>query len=328
MTSPFSSPRPQYPQAPRGFQSPQPPNGSRSRIVLLLAGLIVVVVVAAVIVAALLFTRSSRTVSEPATTSGGARVTGTPNEASAPAAGAPSRAPSAPAQSAPGPTPTVESTSAPSVTDPTTLTAMHAEVTRDPNDPRAKGDVNAPVVMVIYSDFACPFCTQFAQNVEPELNKLVKEGTLRIEWRDLAQVTQTSPLAAQAGIAAGKQGKFWEFHDAVYAAADPKGHPAYTEDSLVDFAKKAGVPDLKKFRTDMTAAETVKAVAESTNHVHSIGIQGTPFMIVGETYINGYKDANYMTAVVKSQAAKAKEAKGAQAATGAASPTSPAAPAR
>ena len=64
MTSPFSSPRPQYPQAPRNFQNPQPPNGSRSRMVLLLAGLIVVVVVAAVIVAALLFTRSSRTMSQ------------------------------------------------------------------------------------------------------------------------------------------------------------------------------------------------------------------------------------------------------------------------
>ena len=217
---------------------------------------------------------------------------------------------------------------APPVADQQTLELIHSEIHRDPADAQAKGKVDAPVVMVIYSDFACPFCTQFAQKVEPKLDKLVKEGTLRIEWRDLAQITETSPLAAQAGRAAANQGKFWEFHDVVYAAADPKGHPTYTEDSLVDFAKKAGVPDLKKFRTDMTAAQTVKAVAESTNHVHSIGIQGTPFMIVGETYINGYKDANYMTAVVKSQAAKAKEAKGAQAATGAASPTSPAAPAR
>ena len=217
---------------------------------------------------------------------------------------------------------------APPVADQQTLELIHSEIHRDPADAQAKGKVDAPVVMVIYSDFACPFCTQFAQKVEPKLDKLVEEGTLRIEWRDLAQITETSPLAAQAGRAAANQGKFWEFHDVVYAAADPKGHPTYTEDSLVDFAKKAGVPDLKKFRTDMTAAETVKAVAESTQHVHSIGIQGTPFMIVGETYINGYKDANYMTAVVKSQAAKAKEAKGAQAATGAASPTSPAAPAR
>ncbi len=213
---------------------------------------------------------------------------------------------------------------APPVADQQTLELIHSEIHRDPADGQAKGKVDAPVVMVIYSDFACPFCTRFAQEVEPELDKLVKEGTLRVEWRDLAQITETSPLAAQAGRAAAKQGKFWEFHNAVYAAADPKDHPSYTEDSLVDFAKKAGVPDLKKFRTDMTATETVKAVTESTNHVHSIGIQGTPFMIVGETYINGYRDANYVTAVVKSQAAKAKEA---EAATGAASPTSPAAPA-
>ena len=306
MTSPLSSPKPQYPQAPRGLQSPQPPNGSRSRMVLLLAGLIVVVVVAAVIVAALLFTRNSRTVSEPATTSGGARVTGTPNEASAPAAGAPSRAPSAPAQSAPGPTPTVESTSAPSVTDPTTLTAMHAEVTRDPNDPRAKGDVNAPVVMVIYSDFACPFCTKFAQEVEPRLDDLIENGTLRIEWRDLAQVTQTSPLAAQAGIAAGKQGKFWEFHDAVYGAADPQGHPEYTEDSLVDFAEKAGVPDLERFRADMTDAATVKAVTDANQHAYSLGIKGTPFSFVNDAYIGGYRSADYVRATVLEQAALAK----------------------
>ena len=211
---------------------------------------------------------------------------------------------------------------APPVADQQTLELIHSETHRDPADAQAKGKVDAPVVMVLYSDFACPFCTRFAQQVEPELDKLVEEGTLRIEWRDLAQITETSPLAAQAGRAAAKQGKFWEFHDAVYAAADPKGHPTYTEDSLVDFAKKAGVPDLKKFRTDMTAAETVKAVSESTHHVHSIGIQGTPFMIVGETYINGYQDADYMTTAVKSQAAKAKEAKRTAGATSPATPAS------
>ena len=277
MTSPFSSPRPQYPQTPRGFQSPQPPNGSRSRMVLLLVGLIVVVVVAAVVFAALLYTRGSRTASEPATTSG-----------------------------APGPTPTVEPTSAASVTDPTTLTAMHAEVTRDPNDPRAKGDVNAPVVMVIYSDFACPFCTRFAQEVEPQLDDLVKNGTLRIEWRDLAQVTSTSSLAAQAGIAAGKQGKFWEFHDAVYAAADPQDHPTYTEDSLVEFAKQAGVPDLERFRADMVDATTAQAVTDANQHAYSLGIEGTPFFIVNDAVINGYRPADYVRATVLEQATLAK----------------------
>ena len=261
----------------------------------LLAGLIAVIVVLAVIAAAFLFARSSRTTGASTTTSAAAQTSE-----------APSGAPSAPAQSAPGPSPTDGATSAASVTDPTTLTAMHGEVTRDPNDPRAKGDVNAPVVMVVYSDFACPFCTKFAQEVEPQLDDLIKNGTLRIEWRDLAQITPTSPLAAQAGIAAGKQGKFWEFHDAVYGAADPQGHPTYTEDSLVDFAKKAGVPDLERFRADMTDATTAKAVADATQHAYSLAITGTPFFIVNDAYIGGYRPADYVRATVLEQAALAK----------------------
>ncbi|WP_167150189.1 thioredoxin domain-containing protein [Actinomyces sp. ZJ308] len=199
-----------------------------------------------------------------------------------------------------------EPTPAPPVPDPQTLELIHSETHRDPADAQAKGGVDAPVVMVIYSDFACPYCTQFAQNVEPELADLVDQGTLRIEWRDLAQISPTSPLAAQAGRAAARQGRFWEFHDAVYAAADPQGHPEYTEDSLVAFARKAGVADIERFRTDMNAPETVTAVTEATNHAHSIGITGTPFMIVGETFISGYNNADYMRAVINSQAAKAR----------------------
>ena len=215
----------------------------------------------------------------------------------------------APASSSDSAAAVPEPVPAPPVADQQTLELIHSEIHRDPADGQAKGKVDAPVVMVIYSDFACPFCTQFAQNVEPELNKLVKEGTLRIEWRDLAQISETSPLAAQAGRAAAKQGKFWEFHDAVYAAADPQGHPEYTEDSLVAFAQKAGVADIEQFRTDMNATETVNAVTEAKNHAHSIGITGTPFMIVGETFIGGYQDADYMKAVINSQAAKAKTSK-------------------
>ena len=199
--------------------------------------------------------------------------------------------------------------SAPAVTDPKILELVRSLPKRDPADAQAKGRADATVVMVLYSDFACPYCTRLAQQVEPQLADLVEDGTLRIEWRDLAQISETSPLAAQAGLAAAEQGRFWEFHDAVYAAANPQDHPEYTEDSLVAFAKRAGVADIEKFRSDMNAAETVSAVTEAKNHAHSIGITGTPFMIVGETFISGYKDADYMKAVINSQAAKAKTSK-------------------
>ncbi|MDO4901911.1 thioredoxin domain-containing protein [Actinomyces sp.] len=202
--------------------------------------------------------------------------------------------------------PTTIETAAPSQTDAELLELMHGEVRRNADDSQAKGKVDAPVVMVVYSDFACPFCTKFAQEVEPELADLVDDGTLRVEWRDLAQITATSPLAAQGGIAAGNQGKFWEFHDAVYRAADPTDHPEYTEDSLVAFAQEAGVPDLEKFRADLKDAATVQAVEDAKQHAYSLGIQGTPFFIINDAYVNGYADAGYMRNTILNQAAAAR----------------------
>ena len=265
--------------------SPTPVQSKSNRAVVVI--LVVIAIVLAVIAALLLQNVTSRHHRGAATASASSGSTGTDGSATA----------------VPEPTP------APPVPDAQTLELIHSETHRDPADGQAKGKVDAPVVMVVYSDFACPYCTQFAQKVEPELADLVAQGTLRVEWRDLAQISPTSPLAAQAGRAAAKQGKFWEFHDAVYAAADPQGHPEYTEDSLVAFAKKAGVADIDRFRTDMNAAETVSAVTEAKEHAHSIGITGTPFMIVGETFIGGYQDADYMKAVINSQAAKAKTSK-------------------
>ncbi|MDU0348397.1 DsbA family protein [Actinomyces sp. MRS3W] len=196
-------------------------------------------------------------------------------------------------------------TSAPSQTDAELLKILRGEVARDSDDARAKGDVDAPVVMVVYSDFACPYCTLFAQEVEPNLDGLIEDGTLRVEWRDLAQITQTSPLAAQAGVAAGNQGKFWEFHDAVYAAADPNDHPEYTEESLVAFAEQAGVADIEQFRTDMNDAATVQAVADAKQHAYDLGITGTPFFIINDAYISGYAPTDYVRNTILEQAAAA-----------------------
>lgn len=201
--------------------------------------------------------------------------------------------------------PTTAQTSAPSQTDAELLEVLHGEVKRDPNDAQAKGDIDAPAVMVIYSDFSCPYCTKFAQEVDPALEDLVEDGTLRVEWRDLAQITDTSPLAAQAGIAAGNQGKFWEFHDVVYAATDPTEHPEYTEDSLVALAEQAGVPDLEQFRSDMTDAATAQAVEDAKQHAYDLGITGTPFFIINDAYVSGYVPADYMRATILEQAAAA-----------------------
>ncbi|VEG28654.1 DsbA family protein [Actinomyces howellii] len=256
----------------------------------LVVALLVVIAILLAVIAGILVTRDDR--SAPAQTA--ATVSTDPSAAAATDPGAAASA-----------APTDPATSEPSQTDPAVLEILHAEVSRDPEDPRAQGAVDAPVVMVLYSDFSCPYCTQLAQEVEPELADLVEAGTLRIEWRDLAQVSATSPLAAQAGIAAANQGMFWEFHDAVYAAADPTGHPEYTEESLIELARAAGVPDIEQFTADMNDPATVQAVTEATQHAQQIGIDGTPFMIINDAYIPGYQPAEYVRATIEEQAAAA-----------------------
>ncbi|GGO95134.1 DsbA family protein [Actinomyces gaoshouyii] len=187
---------------------------------------------------------------------------------------------------------------------PEQLQILRNEPKRDPNDARAKGSADAPVVMTIFSDFACPYCTKFAQETEPGLRDLIDSGSLRIEWRDLAQITPSSPLAAQAGIAAGNQGRFWEFHDAVYAAADPTDHPEYTQDSLTAFAQSAGVKDIERFKADMTADATALSVTQARDHAYEIGVRGTPFLMINDTYINGFASADAVRATIAEQAAK------------------------
>ena len=152
---------------------------------------------------------------------------------------------------------------------------------RTEGDPLAVGKVDAPVVMVEWSDFRCPFCSVWSRDTLPQLKPYIDSGSLRIEHRDLVLFGEQSQLTAQAGRAAGNQGKFWEFDAAVHAAAPTSGHPDITKADLIAFAQKAGVPDIAKFTTDMTSAESVQAVNKD------IGLSGTPFFVINTTPMSG-----------------------------------------
>ncbi|MCQ3971414.1 DsbA family protein, partial [Klebsiella pneumoniae] len=88
--------------------------------------------------------------------------------------------------------------------------------------PLSLGEDDAPVVMVMYSEFQCPFCGKFARDTEPELvERFVDEGILRIEWRDLPYLGEESLTAVAAGRAAADQDAFWPFAARLYADQAP-----------------------------------------------------------------------------------------------------------
>jgi protein-disulfide isomerase len=159
---------------------------------------------------------------------------------------------------------------------------------RIPDDPTAIGRPDAPVVLVEYADYRCPFCGLFSRETLPPLvAKYVGSGQLRVEWRDLPVFGGESSDAAVAGRAAAAQDRFWEFNKAVYAIAPERGHAALPRERLVQLAGKAGVPDLKKFEADLDSAELQAAVAKDAQEAAGLGATGTPTFLINDTPIVG-----------------------------------------
>ncbi len=192
---------------------------------------------------------------------------------------------------------------------PEVLELIRKEPKREEGDPFAQGAVDAPVVIVEYSDFSCPFCAQFATKTKPEIQKLIDDGTVRFEWRDLALFPEGKTTGA-AGRAAAAQGKFWEFHDLVFADHSGQGHPSYTVDQYVEFAKQAGVADLEKFRAAIEDPALEEAVFKATDEaVMRLGLRGTPAFIINDQVVSGAQPTEYFQKVIQEQLDKINAAK-------------------
>ncbi|MFB9643247.1 DsbA family protein [Agromyces lapidis] len=159
---------------------------------------------------------------------------------------------------------------------------------RDPDDPLAIGEVDAPVVLVEWADFRCPYCAVFTNETLPVvLDEYVETGLVRYEFRDVAFFGDDSTAAAVAVRAAGEQGRFAEYLEVVYAAAPEKGHPDMPREKLIGFAKEAGVPDLAAFEADLDRADLRDAVTASTAQAQQLGVTGVPFFVAGDQALSG-----------------------------------------
>ena len=178
-------------------------------------------------------------------------------------------------------------TQAEPITDPRTLELVKSLPRRQADDPMALGPVDAPVVITLWEDFSCPMCTKFELESFDTIRTYADEGKVRIEWRDLAIFAgqHHSDLAAVGARAAAKQGKFWEFVRAAYHADDD--HPDYDEATVTKLAQDAGVPNMEQFAQDFKDPALLQAVQEDTQHAQSIGIGGTPAILVGDAFISG-----------------------------------------
>src|SRR5699024_7910353 len=102
------------------------------------------------------------------------------------------------------------------------------------NDPRALGPIDAPIVLVQFTDLRCPYCAAYTTDTLPSIiNDYVDNEQVRIETTDVAFFGEQSENAAVAARAAGKQDKYHEFIETVFAEAPERGHPDLPRERLI-----------------------------------------------------------------------------------------------
>jgi protein-disulfide isomerase len=168
----------------------------------------------------------------------------------------------------------------------------------DPERDHIRGPTDAPVTLVEYGDFQCPYCGQ-AERVVREL--LRDFADVRYVWRHvpLNDVHANAQLAAEAAEAAADQGAFWEMYDLLLAHQD-----ALRPDDLLGYAEQLGL-DLERFANDLHEHAGAGRIAEDVDSADLSGVSGTPtFFINGRRHYGAY-DIATLSAAVRAAGARA-----------------------
>jgi protein-disulfide isomerase len=154
------------------------------------------------------------------------------------------------------------------------------------------GAADRRIVMVEFSDFQCPFCATAHQSVKQFMAKHKDKVTLVYKHFPLTQIHSEALPAARAAWAADRQGKFWEYHDALFTNQAKLGESFYLET-----ATKLKL-DLGKFNTDRKAADT--PIVKDFKLGRDLGVDGTPtFILNGEVVSGAATLADLETALAK-----------------------------
>lgn len=162
------------------------------------------------------------------------------------------------------------------------------ELLHDPDSPVA-GNPNGNVTIVEFFDYRCPYCKQ----VEPSLAQLRKDDRqLRFVYKEFPILGPDSVVASHAALAARKQNKYQELHDALIGA---RGR--VDESTIMTIAADAGL-DVQRLKADMKSPEIASIISRNMALARTLGINGTPGFIVGDQLIPGAVDLDTLQKLV------------------------------
>jgi protein-disulfide isomerase len=175
------------------------------------------------------------------------------------------------------------------------LRPPRVEVAADPS--RLRGDPAAPVTIVEFSDFQCPFCARVQPTLQQVLEKY--QGRVNLSYRDfpLSTIHPNATKAGEAARCAGEQGKFWEYHDRLFAdisKLDPK--------SLAEHARSLGL-DGGKFDACLESGKFRPLVERDQQEGAQAGVTGTPGFFINGVALSGAQPAAEFERIIEAELA-------------------------
>jgi protein-disulfide isomerase len=178
-----------------------------------------------------------------------------------------------------------------------TMEAPRFEVALSDGDPSI-GSAKAPVTIIEFSDFQCPFCLRVA----PTLKKIraTYGDKVRLVWKDfpLTQIHPQAFKAGEAGRCAAEQGKFWEYHDQLFG-----NQQALQPDDLKKYAANVGV-DAGKFNACLDTSKHAERVRDDVAQGTTLGVNSTPTVFVNGRRVSGAQPYEVFTALIDEELAR------------------------
>lgn len=152
------------------------------------------------------------------------------------------------------------------------------------------GDPAAPVLVEVWSDFQCPACRIFAEEIEPlVVDNYVADGKARVIYRhfpflDDASIAKESDQAANASMCAADQNRFWDYHDILFANWSGENAGAFNDKRLVAFAESIGL-DMNQFNSCFRDNAFRSQINQDLQDGTNAGVDGTPSVFVNGTQL-------------------------------------------
>jgi protein-disulfide isomerase len=164
---------------------------------------------------------------------------------------------------------------------------------------KSLGEPDAPVVVAVYSDFQCPYCKLFADDAGEQLREeYIDSGQVRLAYRHFAFLGEESQWAAEASDCADEQGRFWEYHDQLFAVQGTENSGAFSRDNLKAYAGELGL-DSEQFSQCFDSGEYRSRVRQEYAEGQRLGVRGTPTLFVDGRLVRNGSDYQVLRAAIE-----------------------------